>query len=78
MEGENLGDLLKKPTGNEADPAILDPDIDEAKLNIVYEQVAGFMLELSRVEFPRIGAISKDTVSGEWTVVEPPLTYVLV
>ena len=35
MEGENLGDILKKFTGNEADPAILDPAIDEAKLNIV-------------------------------------------
>jgi hypothetical protein len=42
MEGENLGDILKKPTENEADPAILDPDINEAKLNIIYEQVAGF------------------------------------
>ncbi|KAH7348424.1 hypothetical protein BKA65DRAFT_605849 [Rhexocercosporidium sp. MPI-PUGE-AT-0058] len=44
-------------------------------LNIVYEQIAVFMLELSHLEFPRIGAISKDTVSGEWTVAEPPLTY---
>jgi hypothetical protein len=55
MEGENLGDILKKPTENEADLAILDPDIDEAKLNIVYKQILGFMLELSRLEFPRIG-----------------------
>lgn len=75
MEGENLGDLLKKPTQNEAETAILDPDIDEAKLNIIYEQVAGFMLELSRLEFPRIGAISKDTSSGQWNVTDPPLTY---
>ncbi|KAK0111011.1 hypothetical protein ONS95_001391 [Cadophora gregata] len=75
MEGENLGDILKKPTENEADPAILDPDIDEAKLNIVYEQIAGFLLQLSRLEFPRIGAISQNDVSGEWTVTEPPLTY---
>jgi hypothetical protein len=75
MEGENLGDILKTPTGNEAGPAILDPDIDEAKLDIVYEQIAGFMLELSRLEFPRIEAISKDTVFGEWTVAEPSLTY---
>lgn len=75
MEGENLGDVLKKSTGDESDPAILDPDIDEAKLNIVYEQIAGFMLELSQLEFSRIGAISKDTVSGEWTVTEPLLTY---
>ncbi|KAI0837864.1 kinase-like domain-containing protein [Hypoxylon sp. FL0890] len=75
MEGENLGDLLKKPTEDEMDPAILDPDIDEAKLNIVYEQIANFMLELSRLEFPRIGAISQDAVSGKWTVIGPPLTY---
>ena len=75
IEGENLGDILKKSTDNEADPAILDPAIDEAKLNIVYEQIAGFMLELSRLEFSRIGAISKDTVSGEWTIAEPSLTY---
>ncbi|KAI1370797.1 hypothetical protein F4677DRAFT_344373 [Hypoxylon crocopeplum] len=75
MEGENLGDLLKKPTENEEDPATLDPDIDEGKLKTIYEQIAGFMLELSRLEFPRIGAISKDTVSGEWTVAGLPLTY---
>jgi aminoglycoside phosphotransferase (APT) family kinase protein len=75
MEGENLGDILKKPTPNEADLAILDPDINEAKLNGIFEQLASLMLELSRLEFPRIGAISKDAVSGEWTVDEPPLTY---
>ncbi|KAG4439750.1 hypothetical protein IFR05_004772 [Cadophora sp. M221] len=73
MEGENLGDVLKKPTENEADPATLDPNINEVKLNTIYEQIAGFMLELSRLEFPRIEAISK--VSGEWIVTEPPLTY---
>lgn len=65
MEGENLGGTLKKPTENEADPAILDPDIDEEKLNFVYEQIAGFMLKPSQLEFPCIGAISKDPVSGE-------------
>ncbi|KAL5317944.1 hypothetical protein ACEPPN_015048 [Leptodophora sp. 'Broadleaf-Isolate-01'] len=58
---------------NEADPAVLDLDINEAKLDIIYEQIASFMLELSRLEFPRIGAISN--VSGEWVVAEPPLTY---
>ncbi|KAH6695853.1 hypothetical protein BKA61DRAFT_647526 [Leptodontidium sp. MPI-SDFR-AT-0119] len=62
MEGESL-----------ADPAVLDLDINEAKLDIIYEQIASFMLELSRLEFPRIGAISN--VSGEWVVAEPPLTY---
>ena len=75
MEGENLGDIMKKPTLNEADLAILDPDINEAKLNGIFEQLTSLILELSRQEFPRIGAISKDPVSGDWTVAEPPLTY---
>lgn len=75
MDGENLGDVLKDPALDEADAAILNPNIGDADLNSIYEQIAGFMLELSRLEFPRIGAISKDVVSGEWTVAEPPLTY---
>jgi hypothetical protein len=37
MEGENFSDVLKKPTFNEADLAILDPDIDEAKLGSIFE-----------------------------------------
>jgi hypothetical protein len=56
---------LKKPIENEADLVILDLDINEAKLNIVYEQIAGFILELLRLEFLCIRALSKDTVSGE-------------
>jgi hypothetical protein len=37
MEGENLGNFLAKPTPNKADLAILDPDINEAKLNGNFE-----------------------------------------
>lgn len=75
MQGESLGDVLKKPTEDETDPAILDPEISEQKLDIVYEQIAGFMLELSRLEFSHIGAISKDVTSDHWAVTRPPLTY---
>ncbi|KAI5862075.1 hypothetical protein GGS23DRAFT_598088 [Durotheca rogersii] len=75
MPGDDLGELLRKPTENEEDPLILDPDVDDAKLDFVYEQIAGFLLELSRLKFPRIGAISTDTESGQWTIDAPPLTY---
>ncbi len=51
MEGEDLGDLLRKPTDNEVDLLTLDPDIDDAKLDFVYEQIAGFQLQLSRLKF---------------------------
>lgn len=80
VEGEDLGALLQAPTENDADPVILVPNIDEAKLDNVYEQIAGFMLEIWRLEFPRIGAISTNSTSTEegsddWTVTGPPLTY---
>jgi hypothetical protein len=75
MEGENLSNVLKKPTPNKADLAILDLDINKAKLDGIFKQLASFMLELLRLEFLRIRAISKDAVSGEWAVTKPLLTY---
>ncbi|KAF9784240.1 hypothetical protein IL306_007708 [Fusarium sp. DS 682] len=75
IEGDDLSDLLQQPTENKQEAIILDPNIDEKKLDLVYEQIAGFMLELSRLSFSRIGAISQDDKSGEWTVTGRPLTY---
>ncbi|KAI1774270.1 hypothetical protein F4818DRAFT_452333 [Hypoxylon cercidicola] len=75
MEGQDLSDILQQPNENTKEPIILDPDIDEAKLDVIYEQIASFMLELSHLEFPRIGAISKDATSGQWAVTGRPLTY---
>ncbi|KAH6646918.1 hypothetical protein BKA67DRAFT_580918 [Truncatella angustata] len=72
--GQDLSDLLQLPAENEKDAIILDPDIDETRLDIIYEQIASFMLELSRLEFPRIGAISKNA-TGQWSVTGRPLTY---
>jgi hypothetical protein len=65
IEEKNLGNILKTLTKNEADPAILDPDINKAKLNVVYKQITNFMLKLSRLEFLRIRAIFKNTVSAK-------------
>ncbi|ROT35124.1 hypothetical protein SODALDRAFT_329301 [Sodiomyces alkalinus F11] len=75
MEGENLGRFLAPPTEDESKPVVLDPDTDDAKLDLIYEQIAGFILELSRLQFPRIGAISKDAASGDWAVTGRPLTF---
>ena len=73
VNGTDLDELLKQPTDNNQQDVILDPDIDEAKLDIIYDQVADYMLQLCRLTFPRIGAVSKD--SGEWAIVDRPLTY---
>lgn len=74
-EGKSLASLLKQPTENDEQDIILDPEIDEAKLQLVYNQIADYMLQLSQLTFPRIGAISKDSKSGEWVVSGRPLTY---
>jgi hypothetical protein len=75
VEGQSLGRFLARPTEDKTKLIFLDPNADEIKLDTIYEQIAGFMLELSRPEFPRIGAISKDATSGEWVVTRRPLTY---
>ena len=75
MEGEDLGELLREPSDNDEDLLSLDPDIDNTKLDFVYEQIASFQLQLSRLEFPDIGAISMDGKTGEGTVTGTPLTY---
>ncbi|KPM39231.1 hypothetical protein AK830_g7356 [Neonectria ditissima] len=73
MDGVCLDDLLKKPTESNQDPLILDPDIDQNKLRVVHSQIADYMLQLSQLQFPSIGAISKD--SGSWAATERPMTY---
>ncbi|KAH9909924.1 hypothetical protein F4778DRAFT_767868 [Xylariomycetidae sp. FL2044] len=75
MPGEALSRILQLPNEDKTEPIILDPNIDDAKLDFVYEQIAGFLLELSRLRFPRIGSISRDTASGRWEVTGRPLTY---
>ncbi|KAM0268991.1 hypothetical protein ACHAPA_004592 [Fusarium lateritium] len=74
IEGDDLSDLLQQPQENTKDAIILDLNIDETKLDEIYEQIAGFMLELSRLGFSRIGAISQDATSGQWAVTGRPLT----
>ncbi|KAK7424733.1 hypothetical protein QQX98_000311 [Neonectria punicea] len=61
------------PTESDQDPLILDPEIDQRKLELVYAQVADYMLQLSRLKFPSIGAISKHL--DKWAVTRRPMTY---
>jgi hypothetical protein len=75
IHGENLGQFLAPPTDDLGELVFLDPNFDEAKLDVIYDQLAGFMLELWHCQFPRIGAISKDAATGKWDVTSRPFTY---
>lgn len=61
MEGENLYEyLISRPK--------------DMKLDDIFTQVAGFLLELYQLRFDKIGSISKDT-QGQWSVTNRPLTW---
>ncbi|KAL2759267.1 hypothetical protein ACRALDRAFT_1060627 [Sodiomyces alcalophilus JCM 7366] len=73
VEGVLLSKVLKRPTENDQEEMVLDPNIDNAKLNKIYHQIADYLLQLSQLTFTRIGAISKD--GDTWSVTKRPLTY---
>ncbi|KAG7292988.1 hypothetical protein NEMBOFW57_003033 [Staphylotrichum longicolle] len=75
MEGVDLSEIMETPGRDKDEVPVLNPNIDNEKLDYLFEQIAVYLLELSRLEFPRIGAISKDVASGEWTVADRPLTW---
>jgi hypothetical protein len=54
-------------------PPILDPNIDEAKLELLYRQVANILLQLSKLEHPLIGAL-EETGEWQWEVTRRPLS----
>lgn len=74
IDGTALTTLLRKPAQSEEDNVILRDDIDDSKLDYVYEQLAEFMIELSRPDFDAIGAITK-TSDHQWLATGSPFTY---
>ncbi|KAF1961771.1 phosphotransferase enzyme family protein-like protein [Byssothecium circinans] len=75
IEGVSLTTLLKQPTETDQDEVILATEVDDARLDYVYEQLAGYLLQLSHLSFNAIGALSRDSASEEWTVHSRPLAY---
>ncbi|KAL8939465.1 MAG: hypothetical protein Q9211_002734 [Gyalolechia sp. 1 TL-2023] len=75
VDGTRLSTLLKQPTENDQEDALLNPAIDDTKLDVVYDQIADYMLQLSELDFNSIGSISEDPTSNTWSVTGRPLTY---
>jgi len=63
IEGTELSTLLQQ----------LEDDHKETEVDLVYEQIADYMLQISRLHISAIGPINKET-SGAWTVTDCPLT----
>ena len=72
VDGISLATILKQPTETEQDEVILATNVDDTKLNYVYEQLADYMVQLSQLDFSTIGALSKDSSSNAWIANERP------
>ncbi|KAK2050376.1 hypothetical protein LZ31DRAFT_455358, partial [Colletotrichum somersetense] len=68
VEGDNLRDFLASLSAPGKDAAA------DAMRSTVYEQLAGFYLQLNRLHFKQIGSIVKDKLLGQWEVTQRPLT----
>jgi aminoglycoside phosphotransferase (APT) family kinase protein len=72
VEGVKVISLLMPPE----DPVrILNSHKGDDMLDKIYYQISNYLLQLARIPFPRIGAISQRTDSNEWVVENRPLTY---
>ncbi|KAK2593631.1 hypothetical protein QQS21_008679 [Conoideocrella luteorostrata] len=75
VEGTVLSNILKQPAEQDQD-MVLSSNIDNTVLDKIYRQIAGYMLQLSRLSFPRIGSISREhDDSNTWSVTGRPVTY---
>lgn len=73
VEGVHLSDIPQDPA--DARRLHLNPQIDGVILDTVYGQIAEIMLQLYGFDFDHIGAISRASLTGNWSVTRRPLTY---
>ncbi|KAI9759831.1 MAG: hypothetical protein M4579_002038 [Chaenotheca gracillima] len=75
IDGTSLATILKQPTATDQEEVVLNPDVSDAALDTVYDQVADYMLQLSELGFANIGAVSENPTLRTWSVTGRPLTY---
>lgn len=74
---ENRGSVsarLTRPSEDSSEPHVLNPNIPEATLELIWGQVAQCLLQLSRITFPRIGSLV-EVNDGAYKVAGRPITH---
>jgi hypothetical protein len=76
IEGTLLLDILKKPTRTNQEKEYLSLKTDDTTLDIIYYQIASFMLQLYNLDFTYIRAISPNLDNPTmWSMTSRPLMY---
>ncbi|KAK4145848.1 uncharacterized protein C8A04DRAFT_35416 [Dichotomopilus funicola] len=81
---ESRGSMSARLTTPNDDPSVthvLNPDIDEATLEGLWGKAAACLIQLSRLTFPRIGALveveGEGNVAGSYSIAGRPITHKL-
>lgn len=72
----DLSDLLTIPDQSPDVTQVLNPDIPDSTLEIVYNKVAAYLLQLSQLKFPRIGSLVQKAKGNNsvYSVAARPIT----
>jgi len=78
IEGVSLVDVLRDQ--NDQESRMMREDVEDADIQTIYQQIAHFMLQLSKLNFPRIGSLSSkshndDGTNFAATICSRPLTW---
>ena len=71
---QNMSRALLDPKRSIDDRPVLDPDIGQEKLEFLYSQMANILLQLSSLNFPRIGSLAQAQEGDAVSVERRPLT----
>ncbi|KAF1951206.1 phosphotransferase family protein [Byssothecium circinans] len=74
QNAKTLSTMLNLPGLPIEERHLLNPGIDQSKLEFVYEQIADILIQLSRVSFDKIGA-PMEVEEDVWQVTQRPLTF---
>ena len=66
--------LLRVIKTNDQEDVVLDPQIDDMTLDIVYDRIADYMVRLPELDFNNIGSIAEDLTSKTRSVTKRPQT----
>lgn len=76
VQGTRASTILRELSEDDQLSSTSNPDLEGSGLDKFYRQVAGYLLQLSQLEFDRVGAICKGEPGEDaWSSSKRPLTY---
>ncbi|THC87445.1 hypothetical protein EYZ11_013107 [Aspergillus tanneri] len=74
VNGVGLGDLLRDPNA-ERPSRVMREDISDSDIEVIYRQLANFLLQLFKLNFDRIGSLPSPQAEAESLTPPRPLTF---